>query len=255
MADLRLFAKLDLGYFENPKTGGLLESDPRVLILHLRAILYCRQHLTDGTFPIRQVVRLACASYCGSHCEGQCDVCKATQCGLFADLGRTTARVHDYLEHQDSAEQASRRKRAGQKAAAARWGNSDDADGNADGIANGNADGSAKGNAEKRREEKSSNAQARPTNPGVQAAFDEWWQHYPKKVAKGAAVKAYRAAVKKSDPAEILVGIKQQAPVMASGDPKFIPNPATWLNAERWTDEVNAPTPLMANGKPRVEGW
>ena len=157
MADLRNFAKIDLGYFENPKTGSFLEDDPRVLILHLRAILYCRAHLTDGTFPIRQVVRLACASYCGSQCEGECDVCKATQCGLLRRVDSRTALVHDYLEHQDSAEQAERRTAAGRKAAEARW--STDANRNAD------------GNAEKRRDEKSIGGRKRAPETALP---DDW---------------------------------------------------------------------------------
>src|SRR5690606_11722246 len=108
--------------FDNPKVSEFVDERPRVPLLHLRAILYCRQHLTDGTFPVRAVTRLACATYCGGQCQGQCDICAVVDAGLFDRVDERTALVHDYLEHQDSAEQATRRKRAGQKAAAARWG-------------------------------------------------------------------------------------------------------------------------------------
>lgn len=168
MADPRYYAKLDVGYFDNPKTTELLEERPRVLILHLRAITYCRQHLTDGTFPVRLVARLACASYCEGQCEGQCDricdVCMAVQHELFVNVNGKTAEVHDYLKHQDSVEAIEARKMAGKKGAAARWG-----DGN--GNAKGNADANAK---ERRGEERSSTRASGTRKKPVRAIPDDW---------------------------------------------------------------------------------
>lgn len=162
MSDLRQFAKIDLGYFDNPKITEFVDEHPRVPILHLRAILYCRQHLTDGEFPVRTVARMACATYCGEQCSEhsgeqcgeQCDVCKAVLAGLFEMVDARTARVHDYLEHQDSADQAAARKARSQKAAAARWNAPSNADSNAPSNADGNAYSNAPSNAEKRRGEK-----------------------------------------------------------------------------------------------------
>jgi len=232
MADPRYYAKLDVGYFDNPKTAELLEEHPRVLILHLRAITYCRQHLLDGTFPLRLVVRMACASYCGSQCEGQCDVCLGVLYGLFSSITATTADVHDYLEHQDSSESVKARKAAGKKGAAARWNGTDR-----------NADRSANGNAKERRgEERSSRAGAREAD-----GFEAFYELYPKKVGRGQASKAYRAALKKSDAETILGGLKAHLPAWKNTDRQFIPNPSTWLNGERWEDEVEAsaePDPL-----------
>lgn len=156
MADPRFFAKLDVGYFDNPKVVDFIEDQPRVLILHLRAIVYCRQHLTNGRFPIRSVVRLACASHCGSHCESQCDFCAAVDAGLIVRIDERTAEVHDYLKHQDSAERVAARKAAGQAGAASRWGGSGDANRNAKRNANRNAKRNAVPNAEERRGEESS---------------------------------------------------------------------------------------------------
>ena len=83
MADARLFAKFDLGYFDNPKIADFVEDHPRVIFLHQRAFLYCRQHLTDGEFPVRLVARMVCATYCGSQCDAECDYCRGVQSGLF----------------------------------------------------------------------------------------------------------------------------------------------------------------------------
>ena len=159
MPDPRFYAKLDVGYFDNPKTADLVETHPRALIFHLRSILYCRQHLTDGQFPVRLVARLACATYCGGQCQGQCDVCASRIAGLVREVDERTYEVHDYLEHQDSAEDIAKRKTAGQRAAAARWG----------------ADRNAEGNAKERRGEERSSTRASGTRKKpVRAIPDDW---------------------------------------------------------------------------------
>lgn len=140
MSDPRIWFKTDVGYFDNPKIADLLEDNPRVLILHLRAIAYCRQHLTDGVFPVRRVARMACASYCGSECDSQCDVCMALSNRMLERIDDLHYRVHDYAKHQDTTHQVNQRKTAGQKGAAARWGKPEDAKRNADRIGNGSAD-------------------------------------------------------------------------------------------------------------------
>ena len=149
MADARMFAKLDLGYFDNPKVAPFLDEHPYVPIMHLRATLYSRQHLTDGKFPIRLVARMASATYCGSQCESECDYCRAVDAGLFERIDERAGMVHDYLEHQQSTLDITRLSNAGKKGAAVRWGGTSDAKGNADGIADGNGTPNAKANAER----------------------------------------------------------------------------------------------------------
>lgn len=169
MADPRYYFKVDVGYFDNPKTEVLLEEQPRALIFHLRAIAYCRQHLTDGVFPIRLVVRMACASYCGSQCEPQCgtqcDVCAAVQFGLILMRDDRTAEVHDYLKHQDSAEAIEARKMAGKRGAEARWAD-----------AKGNADANADANAKERRGEERSSTRASGTRKKSATVIPEDWR-------------------------------------------------------------------------------
>ena len=77
--------------------------------------------------------------------------------------------------------------------------------------------------------------------PSVQNdRFDEWWEHYPKKVGKGQARTAFRRALKKIDLDTLIDGTRQLAAhhQQAGTDKKFIPNPSTWLNGERWDDEL-----------------
>ncbi|MBI2719554.1 MAG: hypothetical protein HY245_03935 [Rhizobiales bacterium] len=72
-------------------------------------------------------------------------------------------------------------------------------------------------------------------------AFDEFWFHYPRKVAKGAAEKAYVKALKATDAATLLAGAKRYAAEQQGKDPKYTKHPAGWLNEKRWEDEPVSP--------------
>jgi len=67
--------------------------------------------------------------------------------------------------------------------------------------------------------------------------FDTFWKHYPRKVAKPNALKAWLKL--KPDDAltkTIISAISNQN--LASREQQFIPHPASWLNAQRWEDEI-----------------
>jgi hypothetical protein len=70
--------------------------------------------------------------------------------------------------------------------------------------------------------------------------FDTFWSYYPKKVDKGAAIRAFRKAVKDEAVAVIIEGAQRYADDPNLPDKQFIKNPATWLNAEAWN---NGPLP------------
>lgn len=67
--------------------------------------------------------------------------------------------------------------------------------------------------------------------------FDTWWSHYPKKVAKGQARKAFKTALKKVSFDDLVQATDVMAKASRNTEKRFIPNPATWLNGERWADE------------------
>jgi uncharacterized protein YdaU (DUF1376 family) len=75
----------------------------------------------------------------------------------------------------------------------------------------------------------------------VEKAFVDFWAHYPRKIGKASASKAFAKAAKKHNTDDILFGLSQQIEAMKSKDQKFIPHAATWLNAERWIDEPEQP--------------
>lgn len=84
-----------------------------------------------------------------------------------------------------------------------------------------------------------------PSSPSANESADDgfanFWERYPKKVAKPQAQKAW----KKINPvgptlADLMAALEQQK---ASSDwlkdgGQFIPHPATWLNGRRWEDKV-----------------
>lgn len=97
-------------------------------------------------------------------------------------------------------------------------------------------------------------APAKPTEKPADG-FMEWWPHYPKKVKKLDAEKAYRAALKRGvTPKELLDGLqRQKAAWKAKGtEPQYIPYPATWLRAGSWEDELETPAPATETPAPAI---
>lgn len=77
--------------------------------------------------------------------------------------------------------------------------------------------------------------------PGIEqptATFAEFYLAYPRKVGKESARRAFERAAKSTDPTLIVEGARRfAADPNLPQDKKFIPHPASWLNAGRWDDE------------------
>lgn len=70
-------------------------------------------------------------------------------------------------------------------------------------------------------------------------SFDIFWRLYPRKIGKGHARKAWEKACKKLDPTLVCRALARQIELASfSPDSSFIPHPTTWLNGERWDDEI-----------------
>lgn len=80
----------------------------------------------------------------------------------------------------------------------------------------------------------------------VEKHFYSFWANYPRKIGKGQALKAFRAALKRENIKEIAAGFGAFLESCKGKDPQYIPHAATWLNGDRWTDdykqERRAPT-------------
>ena len=73
------------------------------------------------------------------------------------------------------------------------------------------------------------------------ALFKLFWDAYPKKVGKQAAVKSFTKALKQTDVDTMLKAIdtQKQSDQWRRDNGRYIPNPATWLNQGRWEDVVS----------------
>lgn len=92
-----------------------------------------------------------------------------------------------------------------------------------------------------------------PPNVGTDEQFARFWTAYPKKVAKAAAAKAFKAAIKKASLDAILTSLDRQKSVTwRDTEKQFIPNASTWLNQERWDDEVE---PRGRGSAGRADDW
>lgn len=67
--------------------------------------------------------------------------------------------------------------------------------------------------------------------------FEEFWETYPRKEAKGAARRAWLTAVRTAAPIVIIAGAFRYNKD-PNRDPAFTAHAATWLNGERWLDEL-----------------
>lgn len=70
--------------------------------------------------------------------------------------------------------------------------------------------------------------------------FEDAWSAYPRKVGKGNARKAWQKAIKKIDEASLCKALNAYIESIAGSDSKYTPHLATWLNGERWADELEA---------------
>lgn len=75
--------------------------------------------------------------------------------------------------------------------------------------------------------------------------FDLFWQAYPKKVGKGAALKSWsKFQFTESEANAVIKSVQENSarnPQWLKDNGQFIPHPATWLNQERWNDSLELP--------------
>lgn len=69
--------------------------------------------------------------------------------------------------------------------------------------------------------------------------FDEFWEAYPRKTSKAEARKAWNKLKPNEELREkMLASIEAWKNTDQWREPRYIPHPSTWLNQERWNDEV-----------------
>lgn len=83
----------------------------------------------------------------------------------------------------------------------------------------------------------------KPPKPGSDddPEWVKFWSGWPKKVGKPAARRAWANSIKKAAPFVVIAGAERyrELVTLERREQRFIKDPATWLNGEHWTDEVN----------------
>ena len=82
--------------------------------------------------------------------------------------------------------------------------------------------------------------------PDLPPGFGEWWEAYPKKVAKPAAIRAWKRKAKEKALPELGVLLEklreqEDSEQWQKSNGEFIPHPSTYLNQHRWEDETYLP--------------
>jgi len=81
--------------------------------------------------------------------------------------------------------------------------------------------------------------------------FDNFWSEYPKKVKKKDAMRIWHR-LGLEDNANYIIGQLKAHKAQASWlDHEFIPQPTTWLNGERWDDEIEQSGLTFAGNTPK----
>lgn len=89
-----------------------------------------------------------------------------------------------------------------------------------------------------------------PRSTAADDAFTRFWEVYPRKVGKGEARKAWAKVAKSGvDLESVIAGAARYRddPQRQRKDIEFTKHPGPWLNAERWTDQLNGNDLTLSN--------
>jgi hypothetical protein len=207
--------------------------------LHVCALCYCGQHLTDGRFPKAIVPRL-------SDRKKPLDLAtRLVEVGAWDDLG-DEYEIHDYLEHNPSREQVleerAKRSAAGKRGAQKRW--------HTDSTGHSNSHGTP-------HSDRIDNVDAPVPSPikDIPAAdaavassdWDAWWKDYPQKRDKAQARTAYYARRRAGASHDELIRARDNY-LAAEGASGYVKYGATFLRGKDgpWSEWVDGPPEPVA---------
>ena len=156
--------------------------------------------------------------------------------GLWDRLEDGEIWFHDWCEYQPSASEYKAKREARSKAGTKGGQKSVEAKAKQK-LSKTQANGQANFNPEPEPEPEPEPFTSSEVNKTSDLEFDEFWEIVPRKVQKALAKKAFAKAAKAHGAEIILDGIRRLASDPNLPEPRFIPHPATWLNAEGWLDD------------------
>ena len=73
--------------------------------------------------------------------------------------------------------------------------------------------------------------------PDFPVSFDTFWLLYPRHIAKKYARQCFER-LSSAQQMDAIAGIAAWRPHYLKKDPEYLPHPSSWLNGERWEDEL-----------------
>lgn len=240
-----MWVKIDDGFATHPK---ILSAGPLAALIQIRAICFASQNKTDGFLPASAINILlhgleelgidtgSIGDYASVGCQANeldwPSIMVHHQLWEVRDGGYY---VHDYLEwNLSKKEQESFRKKksyAGKKGMKSRW--NKEKSQITDVITSSITDVITK------RYHATSTSSSSSSSLKSDSEFEQFWNVYPKKIGKRAALQAWRKAKDKPPLVDIMQVIDKakQSEQWTKENGQFIPHPSTWLNQGRWMDE------------------
>lgn len=230
--DTRTYVRIHDGMPDHPKVDGLSDAAFRLLVTMW---CWCSRHLTDGVVPSATWMK-----------RGREKVrAELIAAGLVDLRDDGSVFMHDYTDHQRTAEEVRQlqqaRREAGRKGGLAK------ANGLASAIAN------AKQNGSKPVAETETYTDIEPPTPldakrGARAygydadsKFGEFWHAYPIKKGKPNAFKAWQAALARGADPDVIIKAAQRYRDDPQRNPQMSKYPQGWLSDERYNDQPELP--------------
>lgn len=213
------WVKLDDQFPTHPK---MVAAGGDAAWLHVCALCYCAQHLTDGLLPKAMVSRLSDRRQPEKLAE------RLVAAGAWIDRG-DTFELHGYLEFNPSREHVlSERRKAAERRAKG-----------------GRASADVRANATRPDPTPPLDSPNGESRAPFETDFEQLWKSYPRKRDRGAAFKAYQARRRAgATHAALLAAVEHYAESVAGTEERFVKYGATSLGATGdWTEWVTVPEP------------
>jgi hypothetical protein len=225
----KLFAKLAHGFANDPKIVGLSDAAFRA---YIEALLYSCQHMTDGFLDERIVARFGWAAAAEELTSNDAEPSWVCVDGGFV--------IYAFCEWQMTSAAHQKKVEAGRAGGLAKAQAKQAASKTLAGAKNVLEQNASKTLLE---EDIDKDIEIKPSAI-ASPYFERWWTEYPRKVAKGTALKAFNRAIVTTSFDLLMDSVKAYAIRVANTEQQYILHAATWLNQERWHDE---PEPARHN--------
>lgn len=252
------WVRVDDAFYDHPK---FQNTNALGIAAWITALAWSNRNLTDGYIPRSVAARLVnldgislTFGMAGRDANAYDGIDQLLDCGAWVEV-EGGYQIVNYLEFQPSADEVkARREGNALRQAQFRRRKAEQSDSNAgsNGVTNGDVTRAPNPNTQKIKTIAHADARAGdpagedpevnhgtkgPSTPLAATEFDQFWHHYPRKVGKAKAAKAWREAIRHVDPPVVVEAARRLAADPNLPEKRFIPHPTEWLRRGGWDDE------------------